>query len=109
MCLQTQDTLRIDPWKLLQVHAMKHQYGETEAFHSAQIDQLQHEIDAQRAEGKHKEAEAKLAYLAYHQDQVKRIRSVIDLAGEKGSIMEEVINALKVCYIKPSDCFSKII
>lgn len=81
---------------LLQVTAIKSQYYESEAFHLAQIAELQIEIEGHQAEGSHKEAEARSAYLAYHQEEIKRIRGIIDLAGEKGSLMEEVINALKV-------------
>ena len=80
----------------MQLSAVQSQYGQSESFHSAQVKRLQEEIDAHRREGNNKEAEAKLAYLNYHQQELNKIRSIVNLAGEKGSLMEEAVKSLQV-------------
>ena len=81
---------------LFQVLAVKSQYGQSESFHSAQVDRLRDEIDSFKRVGKHKEAEARTAYLVYHQQELNKIKSIVSLAGEKGSLMEEAVQALQV-------------
>lgn len=80
----------------LQVIAMQNQFGQSEEFHTAQVNRLQSEINAFKAEGKFKEAEARMAYLVYHQNEITKIKSISGLAGEKGSLMEQAVNALQV-------------
>ena len=80
----------------MQVVALQSQFGQSEDFHTAQVNRLQSEIDGFKAEGKHKEAEARMAYLTYHQNEITKIKGIIGLAGEKGSLMEQAVNALQV-------------
>ena len=78
--------------------AIQSQFGQSKEFHAAQVHRLQSEISGFKAEGKHKEAEARMAYLTYHQNEITKIKGIVDLAGEKGSLMEQAVSALQVIY-----------
>lgn len=82
--------------------AVQSQFGQSESFHSAQVKRLQDEINTYRAEGNNKEAETRLAYLTYHEQELNKIKSIVNLAGEKGSLMEEAVKALQVKLLCPS-------
>ena len=75
---------------------LKAHYQASENFHAAQVGKLQAEIDAERAAGKHKEADARLAYLSYHQAELQKIRGVINIAGGTAANLEDAVNSLKV-------------
>ena len=78
------------------MEAIQSQFGQSEEFHAAQVNRLQAEIDGFKAEGKYKEAEARMAYVTYHQNEITKMKSIVGLAGEKGSLMEQAVKALQV-------------
>ncbi len=53
-----------------------------------------------RTVGNAKEAEARQAYLTYHQEELRKVRGIMNLAGDHGSLMEIAVKDLQV--ITPS-------
>jgi hypothetical protein len=51
--------------------------------------------------GNLKEADARQAYLTYHQDELRKVRGIMNLAGDHGSLMEIAVKDLQVLGLTP--------
>lgn len=78
---------------------MQQRYSQSEAFHYEQVQKLREEIESNNARGNAKEAEAHMAYLSYHQTELKKIRGIMELAGVRGSQTKRSITS----FAKPFD------